>query len=680
MTQSKSGRIGAMTLGMLSRIIQVMGILHHQCEDGGRDYRLVLLRTMDQDRGMSRRRQASNEAVGGLVNVTMSLWCLNPAIIFKPIATKSHSVVLTSGTLSPLDSFSSELGTIFQVSLEAPHVVNMQKQVLAGVLSTTSTGVPLKATYQNSTKYEFLDGVGDIVLSVCSTVPDGLLVFFPSYAMMDKLTIRWKETGTFQRMTSLKPHVEEPRTGGAEALRKTMNQYYRSINEGQGGLFFAVCRGKVSEGLDFSDQNARGVVVVGIPYPALKDSKVVAKKEYNDSRSRSSKEALLSGERWYEQQAFRALNQALGRCIRHKNDYGTIILVDERFKANSRQAGLSRWMRSNLHIFPDFSRCITTIEDFFKRLTRDPELNPRREKVELDVTKRKDAIQMLMGGRKKSKAGSAAVDHPTPGIAPGDTTNAEDCAGLEAQETLNVHGASFQPAQLPSLSQDSRMTEAIEAALRDAPIMQWVTKEVEEWTNAALSKGLGCRTNAVERAMGGIMHVFGCAERLDFCWTDKITPPIPCGLQTIFHELLRDMHGVDSPKVDVGSLDFGRDRGWDELDQRKLLQAMKYRYEECMEDTRHEMLKSSQPSSAAGNGGGPRSAPDACATTHQKVSSCPSDRNQSSVSFATPMGTAPKGIAGQRTVVTPQIANALPDVAEEMAFLAGLADDSDSDW
>jgi len=44
------------------------------------------------------------------------------------------------------------------------------------------------------------------------------------------------------------------------------------------------------------------------------------------------------------------------------------------------------------------------------------------------------------------------------------------------------------------------------------------------------------------------------------------------------------------------------------------------------------------------------------------------------------MGTAPKGIAGQRTVVTSQFANALPDVAEEMAFLAGLADDSDSDW
>ena len=29
-----------------------------------------------------------------------------------------------------------------------------------------------------------------------------------------------------------------------------------------GALFFAVCRGKVSEGLDFSDDNARAVITV----------------------------------------------------------------------------------------------------------------------------------------------------------------------------------------------------------------------------------------------------------------------------------------------------------------------------------------------------------------------------------------------------------------------------------
>lgn len=40
---------------------------------------------------------------------------------------------------------------------------------------------------------------------------------------------------------------------------------------------------------------------------------------------------VLSGEEWYGQQASRAVNQAVGRVIRHRNDYGAIIFCDERF-------------------------------------------------------------------------------------------------------------------------------------------------------------------------------------------------------------------------------------------------------------------------------------------------------------------------------------------------------------
>ncbi|GKD27485.1 fanconi anemia group J protein [Tanacetum coccineum] len=75
----------------------------------------------------------------------------------------------------------------------------------------------------------------------------------------------------------------------------------------KGATFLAVCRGKVSEGIDFSDENARAV------------------KKYNDAYK--SSKGLLSGNEWYCQQAFRALNQAAGRCIRHRLDYGAIIFL-----------------------------------------------------------------------------------------------------------------------------------------------------------------------------------------------------------------------------------------------------------------------------------------------------------------------------------------------------------------
>jgi len=43
-----------------------------------------------------------------------------------------------------------------------------------------------------------------------------------------------------------------------------------------------VCRGKISEGMDFSDKAARCVIMVGIPFPQMTDPRVILKKHYLD--------------------------------------------------------------------------------------------------------------------------------------------------------------------------------------------------------------------------------------------------------------------------------------------------------------------------------------------------------------------------------------------------------------
>lgn len=42
--------------------------------------------------------------------------------------------------------------------------------------------------------------------------------------------------------------------------------------------------------------------------------------------------------------------QAVGRCIRHKYDWGAIVLLDERFRGGNNQQQLSRWVRAAVKV------------------------------------------------------------------------------------------------------------------------------------------------------------------------------------------------------------------------------------------------------------------------------------------------------------------------------------------
>jgi hypothetical protein len=72
----------------------------------------------------------------------------------------------------------------------------------------------------------------------------------------------------------------------------------------------------VSEGIDLTDEHVRAVVLVGIPFPGYKDTKVEQKKMYNDHKESQGRE-VISGAKWYNLQAFRESNQVTTPHIAH---------------------------------------------------------------------------------------------------------------------------------------------------------------------------------------------------------------------------------------------------------------------------------------------------------------------------------------------------------------------------
>lgn len=378
---------------------------------------------------------------------TVSFWCFSPGIAMTDLSRLGvRSIILASGTLSPMNSYAAELALPFPVRLENPHVVDAD-QVLVGVLKRGVTGKSLNSTWENREKPEYKRELGATIAALARLVPDGMLVFFPSYSALDSCISFWKaDSGgsVWQRIADCKAGVVVEPRGSAASFATEITGFNNAVATGRGAIMFGVCRGKVSEGVDFADANGRAVIVTGLPFPPKQDPKVTLKRQYLDaaradalaapaysgsSSSSSSSSASssggtgigsvggfrappassrpvigLSGQEWYNQKAFRAVNQAIGRVIRHRYDYGAILLLDERFERDSLQ--LSAWLRPSVKNYEEAGRLFSDVGMFFRAA---PERVDRRIAAAAAPAGGATAASAATGGAGSSAGGSAGV-------------------------------------------------------------------------------------------------------------------------------------------------------------------------------------------------------------------------------------------------------------------------------
>ena len=67
-------------------------------------------------------------------------------------------------------------------------------------------------------------------------------------------------------------------------------------------------------------------------------------------------------------QASRAVNQAIGRVIRHRRDFGCVVLCDSRFAEERNRQSLSLWARPFVRECSGFGRVAADLTRFFKVL------------------------------------------------------------------------------------------------------------------------------------------------------------------------------------------------------------------------------------------------------------------------------------------------------------------------
>lgn len=74
----------------------------------------------------------------------------------------------------------------------------------------------------------------------------------------------------------------------------------------------------------------------------------------------------MTGDDWYKNTAIRSVNQIIGRCIRHKDDYASIFLVDSRYNRSQNKDKLSKWAKDKLRNFDgNIQKLEEDLEAFF---------------------------------------------------------------------------------------------------------------------------------------------------------------------------------------------------------------------------------------------------------------------------------------------------------------------------
>lgn len=74
----------------------------------------------------------------------------------------------------------------------------------------------------------------------------------------------------------------------------------------------AVVGAKLSEGLNFSDNLARAVVMVGLPYPNASSPELKERLKYVSNLSKQKGETKDAGKELYENMCLNAVNQSIG--------------------------------------------------------------------------------------------------------------------------------------------------------------------------------------------------------------------------------------------------------------------------------------------------------------------------------------------------------------------------------
>ncbi len=249
----------------------------------------------------------SRDRFKGRDYLSLSYDCLDPSLVSRSIVTASHSTILMSGTLSPMemhrDLLGLEPGRTEMKSYPSPFPKHNRRNIIVKGITTQYK----ERTDRNYARMAYQ------VKNCIEAIRGNAAVFFPSYDIRDRI---YKLTH-FSKPVILEDSkmTKEDR----DRVKEKMSEHAES-----GVILMGVLAGSFSEGIDLPGNLLNGVVIVGLPLerPNLSVNSLI---DYYDQRFQKGRDY------GYNYPAMIKVMQAAGRCIRSETDRGVIVFMDERF-------------------------------------------------------------------------------------------------------------------------------------------------------------------------------------------------------------------------------------------------------------------------------------------------------------------------------------------------------------
>ena len=270
-------------------------------------------------------------------NPVLHFACLDAAIAIKPVLERFSSVVITSGTISPLDMYPKMLG--FEAVIQESYTMTLgRRSFIPMIVTRGGDQAAISTSFQVRNEPSVVRNYGSLLTEFAKLTPDGLVVFFPSYLYMESIISMWHGMGILDEVWKYKLVLVE--TPDAQETSMALETYRTACCNGRGAVLLCVARGKVSEGIDFDHQYGRTVICIGVPFQYTESRILKARLEFLRENYRIREVDFLSFD------AMRHAAQCLGRVLRGKDDYGIMVLADRRFQRKTGQ--LPRWIAQGL--------------------------------------------------------------------------------------------------------------------------------------------------------------------------------------------------------------------------------------------------------------------------------------------------------------------------------------------